>query len=596
MEIVNLYKLYKKCKLENRRTNRKYSIGLKLILLFIGFLALIWFLIRVIPKPSRATYPCQQAAFPLASGFVVWLMGAVASVVAFRKAKQNFIRSRYVVGIICIAVGVGAAWLNLNSLDNQSALADDPVPNTPIGDAKGIYPGRVVWIHDPNATHWDGPGDGYSWQPEHTTQKYVDAMVSRSIRELSGEDYDSDAWNQLFMYFNDNHGKGQIGYTQPEKIVIKVNLTTCNLRLGSVNPETYDKISYLDKSDTSPQVIIAILRQLVYEAGVNPADIAVGDTLTYFPNQWWDLCHSEFPEVVYFDQVGQQGRVKSESSTIQQHWSHGLDPISYEPDYIPLFYAEADYLINIAVLKGHGAGITLCAKNHYGSYDRMPDADGYYDLHDSLAGTNPDDGQYRALVDIMGHPHMGGKTLLYMLDGLYGGYYWDGTAYKFQTEPFNNDWPSSIFVSQDPVAIDSVGLDILWEEWPHVVRIGGVADYLHEAAMAENPPSGTLYDPNGDGIGIGSLGVHEHWNNPIDKQYSGNLGIGNGIELRYVKLKHYPGDLNFDNLVGIMDLMKITNDWLWVGEPGSILEDIVEDGVVNLKDFMVISENWKNSF
>ena len=24
-----------------------------------------WFLVRVIPKPIRATYPCQQAAFPL---------------------------------------------------------------------------------------------------------------------------------------------------------------------------------------------------------------------------------------------------------------------------------------------------------------------------------------------------------------------------------------------------------------------------------------------------------------------------------------------------------------------------------------------------
>jgi len=26
-------------------------------------------------------------------------------------------------------------------------------------------------------------------------------------------------------------------------------------------------------------------------------------------------------------------------------------------------------------------------------------------------------------------------------------------------------------------------------------------------------------------------GVHEHWNNPMDKQYSRNLGSGEGIEL-----------------------------------------------------------------
>ncbi|MDH4239188.1 MAG: hypothetical protein OEW48_06465, partial [Phycisphaerae bacterium] len=41
----------------------------------VGLVSLIWFLIRVVPKPSRATYPCQRAAFPLASGFIIWLFG-----------------------------------------------------------------------------------------------------------------------------------------------------------------------------------------------------------------------------------------------------------------------------------------------------------------------------------------------------------------------------------------------------------------------------------------------------------------------------------------------------------------------------------------
>ena len=60
---------------------------------------------------------------------------------------------------------------------------------------------------------------------------------------------------------------------------------------------------------------------------------------------------------------------------------------------------------------------------------------------------------------------------------------------------------------------------------------GNVDNYLHEAAMAHDPASGTVYDPEGDGVALASLGVHEHWNNPIDKQYSGNLGAAGGIEL-----------------------------------------------------------------
>ena len=60
---------------------------------------------------------------------------------------------------------------------------------------------------------------------------------------------------------------------------------------------------------------------------------------------------------------------------------------------------------------------------------------------------------------------------------------------------------------------------------------GGAQDYLHEAALAHDPPSGTFYDPENDGMAMASLGVHEHWNNPEDKQYSRNLGTGDGIEL-----------------------------------------------------------------
>ncbi|RPI06640.1 MAG: T9SS C-terminal target domain-containing protein [Ignavibacteriae bacterium] len=84
-------------------------------------------------------------------------------------------------------------------------------------------------------------------------------------------------------------------------------------------------------------------------------------------------------------------------------------------------------------------------------------------------------------------------------------------------------------MSQDFVAIESVMLDFLRSAG--VVPAGTPDNYLHEAAQANHPPSGTVYDPENDGIPLQSLGVHEHWNNSTDKQYSRNLGTGNGIEL-----------------------------------------------------------------
>jgi hypothetical protein len=86
------------------------------------------------------------------------------------------------------------------------------------------------------------------------------------------------------------------------------------------------------------------------------------------------------------------------------------------------------------------------------------------------------------------------------------------------------------------VAIDSVGIDFLVNE-PAVLAQDNVItpnstlqNYIHEAALADNPPSGTVYK-NGAGKEVSSLGVHEHWNNATDRQYSRNLGKDEGIEL-----------------------------------------------------------------
>jgi hypothetical protein len=120
-----------------------------------------------------------------------------------------------------------------------------------------------------------------------------------------------------------------------------------------------------------------------------------------------------------------------------------------------------------------------------------------------------------------------------MIDGLYGARNQSNNVLKYVS--FGDDWSSSIFASQDPIAIDSVGLDFLRHEdglnSAMTDVTGNPENYMHEAALAGTPPSGTVYDPEGDGTRLASLGVHEHWNNPVDKQYSRNLGTGDGIEL-----------------------------------------------------------------
>ena len=57
-----------------------------------------------------------------------------------------------------------------------------------------------------------------------------------------------------------------------------------------------------------------------------------------------------------------------------------------------------------------------------------------------------------------------------------------------------------------------------------------VENYLHEAGLVAAPPSGTVYTDS-QGHTVTNLGVHEHWNNSAEKQYSHNLGKAEGIEL-----------------------------------------------------------------
>ena len=146
---------------------------------------------------------------------------------------------------------------------------------------------------------------------------------------------------------------------------------------------------------------------------------------------------------------------------------------------------------------------------------------------------------------MMGSRYMGRNTMISIIDGLFGGGAEEtGQPVKYFMPPFNNNWSNSLFVAIDQVALDSVCYDFLREEWNGTRQhsslnnnredgpsVHGVDDYLHQAADRNYWPEGIVYDPDNSGTPIPSLGVHEHWNNSVKKQYSRNLGKNYGIEL-----------------------------------------------------------------
>jgi cellulose/xylan binding protein with CBM9 domain/uncharacterized protein DUF362 len=526
------------------------------ILPLTGFVSLVWFLVRVIPKPSRAGYPCQRAAFPLASGFVVWIVGLFTSLLAFKKAKQLYRKSRFAFALICLGVAFLAGIAALYNMPEKTLTADDLTPNVPIGTARGLHPGRVVWVHDPAVTDWNGVGDGM-WY-DHIDQAVVDRMFSKSIRGYAGLDDLELAWDTIFRHFNQQKGKGDVGYQPGEKIAMKINWTLCNW--GDGVDANYNKNNRLDNIDNAPQLLHALLHHLVNIVGVAQSDISMGDPTCFFANHVYNYLHNDFPDVHYMDNGGTQGRELVQLDTnVKFYWSTPAANGTRQ-DYVPTYYTQAAYFINCPILKSHDlGGITVNGKNHFGSFQRTPAGSfrgttptnpSYFNLHSSdgnLPGNKTGMGYWRPMVDLMGHEHMGGKTLLCLVDGIYGGYNWYSEPSKWAMAPFNNNWPCSIFVSMDQVAMDSVAFDFLIRKWSDHAGINGTTDYLVEAASC-NPtsptPSGTYYDPEGDGTYLSSLGTYEHWypgSTDQNKLYSRNLDpAGTGIQL--LALKGYDPD------------------------------------------------------
>ena len=300
----------------------------------------------------------------------------------------------------------------------------------------------------------------------------------------------------------------------------------------------FERRSYHETSRyTNPVLLNALLTSLVEEAGVKPSDITVYDVSRLFPDYMVELCTQGNLKGVRF--VGRNNGVADESALIQ--WSY---PFSGKVNYLPTCVTEAEYIINLANLKGHSYGVTLCGKNHFGSFlngNAMRPPEGA-NLHQWL--TRNEMGIYSPLVDLMANADLGGKTVLYMLDAIIcapsEGASITGDNSRWQQAPFNGHYTASVFMSQDPVAIDSVGADFLMNEPAVTSRNGSLRDnptvenYLHEAGMIEQPPSGTIYTDSQDHI-VTNLGVHEHWNNSVDKQYGRNLGKNEGIELIYLK-------------------------------------------------------------
>ena len=438
--------------------------------------------------------------------------------------------------------------------------------NQPIGKARGIYPGRVVMTRYPEVCRWKG-----RWQleedqwflPENTDLEKCSEMMSVTLQRLTGAKNDKEAWRKIFRYYHQQRfGRKHGAYKTGEVVAIKANLNNAKARERQSN-----------MSDGTPQVLLAMVRQLVHGAGVRPEDIIIYDGRRPIAAEILNLVWGEFPDVKFVqDDPGirdyQPVNPKTGDYSLLQKpdWVEAIDFSSGEFEgarLIPRQIYEATYLVNLAMLKLHSypynymelgdegqTAVTMTAKNHAGSV-RKP-----WEMHHFL--NTQQDGKphaYSPLVDLNASPNLGAKTILYMLDGLYCGrkhasfpLHFPNAPFYNQVEPYENtEWPASLLASLDEVALESVGLDLLYAQSlnneesgfynvPRILVRNQASDYLMEMADPQHAPSGTNYVQ--DGKPVESLGVFEHWDSPETMRYSRNLNPkhGKGIEFIFIPM------------------------------------------------------------
>jgi hypothetical protein len=300
---------------------------------------------------------------------------------------------------------------------------------------------RVVRTYNANATSWDYQSNYYF---DFADQRAVNRMLLQGVRALMRTRSDQKAWGRLFG-----------GDTLSGKVAIKIN---CN---------NYANLS--NEMDATAPSINAVLHGLIDIRGFLPQNVYVYDCSRPIPSQ---RVRDRVLWPVNFVQYG--------DSLAQADYNAPIEFRNIGDQYCPLVLTQANYLIDLCLFKDHSLALaTMGFKNHLGTTKPGPSY-----LHSPIN---------QNLSDLNATPQIRNKTRLIVGDALWGIYTGGpgGRPQQWSTFP-GGPTPNSIFVAQDPVAVESVMIDYLIAEQ----EFHGIAllshEYLHDAMTYHN------------------LGVHEH--------------------------------------------------------------------------------------
>lgn len=325
--------------------------------------------------------------------------------------------------------------------------------------------GRVVAVRDGRVTSWSGNETWYG-SDSFVDQSRLDAMLREGLLTFTGAGSEAQAWQKILP-----------GYRTGMPVAVKINENNAGKGGNIIDP--------------LPQLLKTLARTLT-AGGVAQADIWFIDPSRVIDDRVAQPAKTAYPGVSFY---GESGTAYSGACTYTSgdpgllipHAQPGIAG-SRLPDQL----GSCSYLIHVPILKAHGmAGVTFTYKNLYGLFERSTISK----FHESffLEANNP-------MVEIYRNGNVGGKTVLILADAVYGNWENNYSAPTPWSKAFGSElWPKRIFLSRDPVAMDSVLYDFL--QWQRQDLNGKQEAYLREAWRA-------------------GQGIRDHWNNTTDRKYS----------------------------------------------------------------------------
>lgn len=309
----------------------------KPLFIVIGFVSLLWFLFRVVPKPSRASYPCMQTAFPIASSFVLWFIGSVGSIALFKKIPVAFKNRSYLKVAAFSFVGVALLLLATTFNNDSLSFANTLAPKVVADPVKKDYGNTIDQLKVK-------VGVVKSDKALVTDIKYPEilSMVREAVR-LSG-------------------GFGNL-ITDGKTVMLKPNIVSdfANRSIEANGATTDYRVV---------QAVVELVRELNPHGKIIIAEGSAGTTKTFMTRlKYMDI--TGVNSIMGLEECSGKYRDYASDSLVAVNLPDALSryPDDLKPNktraiYYNKRYYQADVLISIPVLKNHlQAGITGGVKN-----------------------------------------------------------------------------------------------------------------------------------------------------------------------------------------------------------------------------------------